>query len=44
MKYGADVDCWFPDLDARPEWRVTEEGPELEEKGIRFRYTTYKRI
>lgn len=39
-----DVDCWFPDLDARPEWRVTEEGPELEEKGIRFRYTTYKRI
>jgi len=37
------ADCWFPDLDARPEWRVAEEGPELEEKGVKFRYVTYNR-
>lgn len=38
-----DADCWFPDLDRRPEWRLTEEGPELEEKGVKFRYMTYRR-
>ena len=36
-------DTFFPDLDALPEWRVTEEGPELEEEGVKFRYVTYKR-
>ena len=36
------ADCFFPDLDARPEWRVAEEGPVLEENGVRFRYVTYK--
>ena len=39
-----DVDCWFPNLDARPEWHLTEEGPEMEDKGIKCRYTTYKRV
>lgn len=38
-----DTDCWFPDLDQRPEWRIAEEGPELEEQGVKFRYVTYKR-
>ncbi|MDE7219662.1 MAG: dihydrofolate reductase, partial [Oscillospiraceae bacterium] len=38
-----DTDCWFPDLDQRPEWRTAEEGPELEEKGVKFRYVTYRR-
>lgn len=38
-----DTDCWFPNLDRRPEWRMTEQGPELEEKGVKFRYVTYKR-
>lgn len=37
------ADCFFPDLDASPEWKVTEEGPELEEEGIKFRYVIYQR-
>ena len=37
------ADCWFPDLDRKPEWKIVEEGPSLEEKGIQFRYVTYKR-
>ena len=37
------ADCFFPDLDASPEWEVAEEGPELEEERIKFRYVTYKR-
>lgn len=37
------ADCFFPDLDASPEWEVTEEGPELEEEGIKFRYVIYQR-
>lgn len=38
-----EADRFFPDLDARPEWHVAEEGPELEEKGVRFRYVTYEK-
>ena len=37
------ADCWFPNLDERPEWKLAEEGPVLEEKGVRFRYVTYER-
>ena len=37
------ADCWFPNLDERPEWKIAEEGPVLEEKGVRFRYVTYVR-
>ena len=37
------ADCFFPDLDTLSEWRVAEEGPPLEEKGLTFRYVTYKR-
>ena len=37
------ADVWFPDLDAAPEWEAVEEGPVLEEKGLRFRYVTYRR-
>lgn len=37
------ADCWFPNLDQRRSWRVLEDGPELEEKGIRFHYVTYRR-
>ena len=36
------ADCFFPDLDARPDWCVEEEGPELEDQGVRFRYVTYR--
>ena len=38
-----EADCFFPDLDASPEWEVAEEGPELEEEGLTFRYVTYRR-
>lgn len=37
------ADCFFPDLDASPEWEVAEEGPELEEEGVTFRYVIYRR-
>ena len=38
------ADCWFPDLDRQPKWQAGEEGPEQEEKGVRFRYVTYRRV
>lgn len=38
-----EADCFFPDLDASPEWEVAEEGPELEEEGLTFHYVTYRR-
>lgn len=38
------ADCWFPNLDADPEWSAAEEGPELEENGVKFRYVTYRRV
>ena len=38
-----EADCWFPNLDARPEWRAVEEGPELEESGLPFQYVTYRK-
>ena len=37
------ADCWFPDLDSRPEWRVAEESGPQEENGVSFRYVTYQR-
>ena len=37
------ADCWFPNLDENPAWSAAEEGEVLEEKGIRFRYVTYRR-
>ena len=38
------ADCFFPDLDARPEWQAEEKGPVLEDGGVRFCYVTYRRI
>lgn len=37
-------DCFFPNLDRLPQWHVTDEGPTLEEQGLRFRYVTYRRM
>ncbi len=37
------ADSFFPNLDALPQWRIVEEGPELEEQGMKFRYVTYRR-
>ena len=38
-----ESDSFFPDLDLDPEWTVEEEGPEMEENGIRYRFLTYKK-
>jgi dihydrofolate reductase len=38
-----EADCYFPDLDASPEWYLDSYGQWLEEKGIRFRYKVYRR-
>ena len=37
-------DVFFPDLDADPAWRVTEEDEEAEENGVRYRFLTYERV
>lgn len=37
------ADCHFPNLDSRPAWRITEEGPVQEEDGIRFHRATYQK-
>ena len=38
-----EADCWFPNLDLRPDWYVAEEGPRHKENRITFRYMTYRR-
>ncbi len=38
-----EADCWFPNLDQRPEWRVVEESLVLEEKEVKYHYVTYRR-
>lgn len=37
------ADVYFPNLDADPDWTADEEEGPLEEKGLRFRYVTYRR-
>lgn len=37
------ADRYFPNLDTLPRWQVSEEGPVLEEDGVKFRYVTYKK-
>ena len=36
-------DSFFPNLDAESDWRCTEEGPWLEEDGLRYCFCTYER-
>lgn len=36
-------DSFFPDLDADPAWRCTEEGPWLSEDSLRYCFCTYER-
>ncbi len=38
-----ESDSFFPNLDLDPEWTVAEEGPEMEENGIRYRFLTYEK-
>ena len=37
------ADTWLPNLDEDPAWTIAEEEPPLAEKGIVFRYVTYRR-
>lgn len=38
------ADAWFPNLDEQPEWRLAEESPWAEEKGLRYRFCRYERV
>lgn len=37
------ADCWFPNLDADPNWEVESEEDWQEQDGVRFRYVNYRR-
>ncbi len=37
-------DVFFPNLDALPDWRVTDPGQPLCEGGIAYRFMTYERV
>ena len=37
------ADCWFPDLDAHPDWEIAEESEPLDHEGTAFRYVTYRK-
>ena len=37
------ADCWFPNLDEKPEWELAETSEAMEEKGVTFRFTRYER-
>ena len=36
------ADAFFPDLDADPQWELTDESEPHEENGVRFRFLTYR--
>ena len=36
------ADTWMPNLDEAANWKITEAGEPLEEKGTSFRFLTYK--
>ena len=38
-----ESDSFFPNLDADPDWAVTEDGPWQVEDGLRYRFRTYER-
>ena len=37
------ADCWFPNLDADPNWEVESEEDWQEQDGVRFRYVNYRK-
>lgn len=37
------ADAFMVNLDDSPEWTIAEESEEMEEKGLKFRFVTYKR-
>lgn len=36
-------DSFFPNLDASPDWQISDNGGELEENGVRYRFVVYER-
>ena len=43
IKSAPHSDSFFPDLDAEPDWRCTQQGEWLEEEGLRYCFCTYER-
>lgn len=37
------ADKYFPNLDEKEEWKLTEDGEIMEQNGVEFRFTTYKK-
>lgn len=37
------ADRYFPDLDAHPDWTVSEESRPMEDQGVSFHYVTYRK-
>ena len=42
QKYPAD--CWFPNLDQDPAWKLAQESEVLDHEGLAFHYATYQRV
>ena len=38
------ADKFFPNLDETSDWKVVSEGDEQEHNGVKFRFTTYKKV
>ncbi len=38
-----DADAFMVDLDTHPDWEIESIGDDIEEKGLKFRFVTYKR-
>jgi len=38
------ADTWFENLDERDDWELVSEGEAMEEKGLTYRFTEYRRI
>ena len=43
MEAALSADCFFENLDLRPEWEQVQNGKPQEENGIRYRFTIYQR-
>ena len=39
-----EADAFMPNLDALPEWRLTDEGPWMEDGRVKYKYCAYERL